>query len=143
MLIMLTSDQVAARWPLLKRAIIESHPPIVVAKEGYFSRVLLDLYTGAKQARVGMVDGKEIMYGITSHIKDVDDNSNILLIYALWGMTNEVPVSFYKSCLTTIYKYAKLQKYDKVVAYTIHDQIVQMAARAGANTQWHLIEWEL
>ena len=145
MLVQLTHEEIWSHWPLLRKSIEESHPPTVVARDGYYANVLKSLYTGEKQAWIGIDEGREVMIGITSTQYDNDTGEKQLLIYSLLGLFSQKPVSerFWMEGRDSVLRYAQNEGYSKIVAFTTYQDVVKLARRLGFTTEWTMVELEV
>ncbi len=130
---------------MLRKSIEESHPPGTLTGDEVFLNILKSLYAGEKQAWVGIDNGREVAVGITSTLYDGDSGTKHLLIYSLLGLFSQRPLSekFWTEARDALMEFALAGGYNNIVAFTLHDHVVEVVKRLGFVTEWKMLEMEV
>ena len=146
MLTLLTIEQVATYWDIIKYGLEQSLPPVVADHPDNLNRVLTSLLSGKSQCWASYIreEGKGIFEGIlvTRVLFDDVSNTRNLLLYAIYGYTN-INKSTWLDGLKTILKYAIAEKCAQIVAYTSAEYLVNLAASFGADTQYTFVSFNV
>lgn len=144
MLIKLTTDQISFYWPLIRRSLEETLPPIARGGPAYFQNILRQCLTDAKQVWIGSLENEPIFVGLTEELINSDDDSRSLLIYSFYAIAKQdYPIGLWYTFYCTIAKYMQSKKLTRLVAYTNNEKMKHAAARIGFNTEWTLLTMEV
>lgn len=148
MLVKLLPEQISSLWNTIKPGIERAMPPISGSHEG----ILKNILQGLLEDRLTLWaeypnETKDFnilpdLITITTFMVDPGTYSTNLLIYCLVKFKN-INREMLESGLATLKSYAKDKKCAFIVAYTIQDNIVDLAKSFGCNTNWTLISLEV
>ena len=133
-------EQVSAFWDIIKYAIEQSLPPIVVNNPEALNRILSSILCGKTEVWTEYVkeEGKDSKFEcifLTQFIYDEPSGTKNLLIYSLYGY-EEIDSGSWARALITMVKYAKEKKCDQIVAYSSVPIVIEMAKSVGWNTDY-------
>ena len=146
LLVKLTTNQLAIRWPslsdgILKGMRVESKDDVEVVK----ARLLQSLLRRYLECWV-IVDRrnqKKLLGVLTTLFSgDMYVGEKSLIIYSLYRW-ERVEHQLWESAISTLLKYAKAKNCNRVVAYTELDSVVKLATSLGARGKTTLLEWEV
>ena len=139
----LTSDQVSIYWPLIRKAIEESHPPVSTIHLDFFNAILQDILMDRKQVWMATKDDNEpVAVCVTSKTLDIEGGHIHLLIYALYT-TAQASKDLWFYAMKILREYAKFIHADKIIAYTTVPEIVTLSEKLGFTTEWRYLEMEV
>lgn len=146
MLTRLLPDQVSRHWPIIKYAVEQSLPPTVGDHPDKMNRILSALLSTKADAWISYekVDDSIRMEGVvlTRITHDEVSNTRGLLIYCLYGY-NSVNNGSWREGLTSLAKYAKVNRCSRITAYTSSKYVVDLVNKLGGNTDYTFVSFDV
>jgi len=135
-LLKLEGDQISRYWELIKEGILEAVKP----EEDYtqvLTNILRSLLSGQMQCWVVVYEGEPKAI-FTTAIQVEVGGVRSLLIYSMTGY-NTIGLDIWKGGLKYLRRFAKLQKCEKIVAYSNVERVLQVARLVGGETEYTFI----
>ena len=145
MLLRLMPGQVHEYWDDIRAGLERALPRGVPDRN---ARLLYGLQVGDLHVWVsfqkGMTPAENITDGalITYVQEDVAHKTNVLVIYAVWSITETRPSTWIEG-FDAIKKFARSMGCSRIMAFSDEPKILQIAEKFGADTEYTLITWEL
>ena len=133
----LLPDNIRNNWPLIKKAMSLSLPPVYRESEKLYNSVLDRLMDGSMQCWLEVENGELYNVVITELLQDLHNEESQLLLFTLTGfkeMTRQQWFNGYRA-LTA---YAKSVGASRIVAYTDEPALVQRIQSFGGNARFYL-----
>ena len=144
MFLLLTTEQISQKWPLIRKALEESHPPTSTANVDFYQSNLVSLLSGEKQCWVWADEQSEIGLCITTFIKDFDSGDRHLLIYTAYALSDEViRGKMWTTAIKTLHTFAEINNCKKIITFTGNPRVAEIAKRVGMVTEWIMLELEV
>ena len=146
MLTKLLPDQISQFWDLIKNAINESLPPTVGGHPDRMNRILTSLIANkidcwASYKRTEDMNSFEGLL-LTQILYDDASNTRNLLIYCMYGYES-VDSESWNEGLRTLIKYAIGKGCNQVIAYSNIPNVINLAKRLGADTEYTFISFNV
>lgn len=143
----LLPNQIAKHWDTIKAGIAQALPPMVAYKPGVMGRILRALLAGELQCWVlyEKRDGRNLsIVGVatTQICADPCSGTKNLLIYSLYGH-RRFSGDLWKDIIEAASNFARANGCQKMVAYTAHPVVLQAVKRAGWDTQYTYVTYDL
>ena len=142
MLTKLLPDQISKFWDIIRYAIEESLPPVAGESPDKMKKILTSLLCGKSECWASYEKTEEIrkLEAIVVTRISYDDVSDTrsLLIYSLYSYEGMSQASW-KSGLTSLVKYARSKKCERIIAYTEVPGIIELVNRLGGETKYTFI----
>lgn len=135
-LLRLEGEQINRYWELIKQGILEAVKP----EEDYeqvLTNVLRSLLSGQMQCWIVTYEGEPKAI-FTTAIQVEVGGIRSLLIYSMNGYS-AISLDVWKGGLKYLRKFAKLQKCEKIVAYSNVERVLQVARMVGGETEYTFI----
>lgn len=138
MLIKLLPEQVAERWDLIRFALSESLPPVVISGPHTYNNILTTALCERMQVWFGVSekDGKRTLDVIivTTRAEDAVSGSASLLIYSMYAFSQLAPRDW-QEYYEALSKYAKSVGCGSMSAYTENIKIINAAMQIRGSKQ--------
>lgn len=130
MLTKLLPDQIAKFWDIIKYALDESLPLIVIRNNDTMNNILASLLNGSLQCWVSYEKSEEkgTINGliITTIAIDFASKTKNLLVYAAYAYKNN-DLSVWKTGYETLAKWAKFRNCSNITAYSDNLRVIKLA----------------
>lgn len=134
-------DQIAKFWPLIGAGITRSLPPMAGESPDKINRILENMLTGEMQcwAAFRKEDTVEVIGFVTTGVTfDYCSRTRNLLLYTIYGL-KKTRASDWIEGAEALFKFAKVMKCDRIVGYTMFDNLKELAKKFGADTRYTFI----
>jgi len=140
MLTKLLPDQISKFWPIIKYAVEESLPPNIGDHPDKMNRILSACLSGKLEVWVSYKrpDNKFEAVLVTQFLYDDASNVKNLLLYCVYGYT-VINSNSWTEGFKVMWKYAKANKCQSIIAYSANPNIVELAKQYGGNTDYTFI----
>lgn len=138
MLIRLLPEQIAFRWNIVKKAIVEASPPYADTSHEAMNNVLMSLLNGSLQCWISVMEGKTDAIVTTCIEEDIHSKTKNLLIYSLYGLEKLTGRSWIEG-LETLKKYALGEGCEAIIAITKEEKIARVVERFGGDASWRYL----
>lgn len=146
MLNRMTPEQVSKFWDIIRYGIEQSLPPIATNDEDKMAYLLSCALSGKVDVWASYVkeDEKIKFEGIvvTRLLYDDVSNTRNLLIYCLYGYTLVDKNSWFDG-IEVLIKYARSLNCHQIIAYSKSPNVIKIASKLGANTDYTLISFNI
>lgn len=146
MLTKLLPEQISRLWDIIRYAVEQSLPPVTGEHPDKMNRILSSALTGTVDVWALYTkkdDGNKLEgIGLTEILYDDVSGTKNLLIYSLYGY-NRISEESYQDGIISLLKYAKSKGCLQIVAYTNSRQLVEVVNRAGGDTSYTFISFDI
>ena len=143
LLYQMRQDEIGKHWEVIKMAIEASHPHTHLSCPAYVQRVQDRIMHGVMEVWVGHnEEGRPVMIAVTEEVKEAGTLEPTLLIYALYGIQNP-DIGCWKEWFRRLMNRAGKKGIKRIIAYTEHENMANVAQRLGADATYRLLEWRL
>jgi hypothetical protein len=139
----LLPDQISKFWPIIKYAVEQSLPPIVIDHPDKLNRILaatlsgkLEVWASYKHLKDGTIKFNGIV--ITQILYDEITLLKSLLIYSVYAY-EDTSYDTWSEAYNSIGKYAKSQGCVRFVAYVSAPSVLKIVHRLGGDTSFTFI----
>lgn len=139
MLVKLLPEQISRNWKAIRYSIEQALPPISIGAEDRYDRILMKLLNGTMQCWVNYNKEQTQMNAIVTTTFTGDDVLGVknLLIYSMYGMG--FSKKDFGSGMLTLFRFAKANKCNRIVAYSDSDEIISLVNRLKGDTSYTFI----
>ena len=142
----LLPEQIATVWPSVTEAIATTLPPTIERLSQHLNGILMQLMSGQMQFWVAQQKDPwpptVIAFVLTRIEEDSATGTRSLLIYSLYSVT-VIEEWMWLGSFRTLKKFALGNNCTKMVAYTQHQHIVDVAEKIGADVSQRVISFNL
>lgn len=139
MFIKLLPDQVMRYWDEVSSCIDAALPPHV---EPNFINIQELLLVGEMECWVSIRGNVISAVMVTQWINDSATGTLQLLIFTLVAV-DETHFDTYQEAHDVLIKYAKSRGCKRIIAYSPHQRVIELAKAFGADCSWHLLSLEV
>jgi hypothetical protein len=125
-------------WDEVKECIASALPPHLLETPETLLQVQEQVLVG--QLECWLAVREQQLYGVLTTRVVSEFGQRSLLVFSVATLEHP-PASLWPESIEVLKKYAASKQCSRVLAYSNHERLVQVAEYLGADTSWRLIQW--